>query len=174
MSYAIAMKTGPLEEAIHQFKFRGKWGWGMVFARVLNGYLYENSQLLESDAIIIPSPAYVPASASVHDDHARWVVQQAAEEDDQGLPYVWDPPLVVKTKPTRKLKSLGGSERSVERNAIRDSLVVPESARLNGRTIWVFDDVFTTGSTLDAVAEVLKHAGAASVFGLTLSRQPYW
>lgn len=129
--------------------------------------------LLDDDAIVIPTPAYLPPGTQPRDDHARWVIEQAASQDDQGLPYVWDPAVIIKNRATRKLKSLGGSDRRVERDAIRDSLLVPDPRRVRRRAVWIYDDVFTTGSTLDAVAEVLKVAGASSVYGLVLSRQPY-
>lgn len=167
------MKSGALERAIHAYKFNDKWGWGIIFARVLNGYLYENEGLLSDDAIIIPSPGFHEADADPHYDHTAWVIHWAQEEDDQGLPYVWSPPVIVKTEPTRKLKALGRYERQVERTALRRSLVVPDPSAVAGREVWVYDDVFTTGTTLDAVAEVLKEAEATAVYGLVLSRQPW-
>jgi predicted amidophosphoribosyltransferase len=41
---------------------------------------------------------------------------------------------------------------------------------LRGRHVVVVDDVLTTGSTLQAVASVLKAAGAAQVSGWVLAR----
>lgn len=39
-----------------------------------------------------------------------------------------------------------------------------------GKTVWVVDDVATTGSTLQEIARVLKEAGAAKVFGIVLAQ----
>jgi len=174
LSFAIAMKSGALQQAIYSFKFDGKWGWGIVFARVLNGYLYEYGQvLLNEHSIIIPSPSFHHTGSAPYDDHAAFVIQSAIEQDDQALPYVNNPPVIFKNAATRKLKRLGAQERRMEGRAIRDSLVVPDPRRVTGRAVWVYDDVFTTGTTLDAVAEVLKDAGATAVYGLVLSRQPW-
>ena len=41
---------------------------------------------------------------------------------------------------------------------------------LLGKTIWLIDDVATTGTTLEECARVLKKAGAKSVFGIVLAR----
>jgi ComF family protein len=43
--------------------------------------------------------------------------------------------------------------------------------QLKGKVVILIDDVSTSGATLDACAGVLKEAGAASVWGLTLARE---
>lgn len=41
---------------------------------------------------------------------------------------------------------------------------------INNTTVFLFDDVFTTGATMRAAASVLKKAGAAKVWGITMAR----
>ncbi len=43
------------------------------------------------------------------------------------------------------------------------------SGHLNKQTVFIIDDVSTTGSTLDEVAKTLKQAGARRVYGLVLA-----
>ncbi len=49
--------------------------------------------------------------------------------------------------------------------------VTPANAvRLRGKSVLLIDDVFTTGSTIEACARALKRAGAARILVLTLAR----
>jgi ComF family protein len=74
---------------------------------------------------------------------------------------------------TRATKSQGEmpSAKARRRN-VRGVFVVDRGRKVvvAGRTILLVDDVFTTGSTVDACARTLKRAGAARVLVLTLAR----
>lgn len=169
----IAMKTGPLEEAIWRVK-NGRWAWGYVFARVVLGALYDNPQIVEGIDAIIPAPAYMEDGSDPRTNHTWWVIKQAMEQDETGLPFVIKPPLITKKAPTGKMRSTAGAlERKELAAELYDVLEVPNPALVKGKHIMVFDDVFTTGNTLNAIARRLVEAGASKVYGLTLARQPW-
>jgi phosphoribosylpyrophosphate synthetase len=170
---AIAMKTGELEKAVWASK-DGSYGWGIIFSRIVLGYLYANPKAVQGLGAIIPTPTYLPPGTDPRMDHTRWVIQQAAEQDETGLPFVYDPPLIFKTRPTTKMRASAGiGGRRIAAAELLESLVVPDRSRVEGRHIMVYDDVFTGGNTLNAVAIKLKEAGASGVYGLTLARQPW-
>jgi predicted amidophosphoribosyltransferase len=67
------------------------------------------------------------------------------------------------------MSSLGGERR---RENLKDAFALKAGgeALVRGKRLMLVDDVFTTGSTVDACAETLLAAGAASVrFAVTAS-----
>ncbi len=69
----------------------------------------------------------------------------------------------------------GWKERhEIAKNQLRPALTIPDLKRTQGKSILVYDDVFTDGHTLYEVARCLKMQGGASdVSGVTLARQPF-
>lgn len=73
------------------------------------------------------------------------------------------PRLMIRVKDTRPQKELNGRERENNvKNAFQSSDNVVKYKR-----ILIVDDIYTTGSTVEAVAERLKEAGAEQVYVLT-------
>lgn len=52
---------------------------------------------------------------------------------------------------------------------LKGAFVVRQSEYFKGRSVWLVDDVTTTGATLEAVAEVLRESGVHSIYGLCLA-----
>jgi len=78
------------------------------------------------------------------------------------------PDLLVKEKSTASQAALSVEER---KKNLRGAFSLNPSYTLNpNSSVLVFDDVFTTGSTLKEAAKVLKHAGVKKVWGLTVAR----
>jgi ComF family protein len=81
--------------------------------------------------------------------------------------WVFEPNLLVRRKTTIPQVELSGDKR---RQNLKDVFsVVPSKETINTSYI-IFDDVFTTGSTMCEAAETLRRAGAARVWGLTIAR----
>ena len=61
-------------------------------------------------------------------------------------------------------------DREERRQNLRNAFRVRHSRRVSGSHLILVDDVFTTGSTVDECARVLKESGAASVRVVTVAR----
>ena len=71
--------------------------------------------------------------------------------------------LVKKIRNTKSQKKLNAAQR---KQNLADAFRAEENIR--GLTVLVIDDVYTTGSTVDAMAQCLKGAGAEQVYFITL------
>lgn len=79
------------------------------------------------------------------------------------------PDLLVRKKHTEPQVKLKSKER---KENIKDAFAInsKQCFLLSTHYFLLFDDVWTTGSTLRACAKVLKQAGAKKVWGMTLAR----
>jgi predicted amidophosphoribosyltransferase len=174
--FAIAMRTGALEDAINRYKFGDKYGWASIFGRVVVGYLDEHSKIFEQYGLIVASPTYLGPGARRTFDHIGSILAAAKVEDVRGWPFDdVSNPAIVKTAETPSMTSMATvyERRNMAATELRAALSVPDPARVRDRAILVLDDVFTDGTTLREIAFALKNAGATRVDGLALSRQPW-
>jgi predicted amidophosphoribosyltransferase len=170
--WAVSMRTGALKRAISAYKYDGKWGWAYIFGRVVVGFL----EALPEDfrdcyGAIIPMPTYVGPGGRDRDHTAE--ILKRAEMEDPDWPFRFD--VMEKTRATPTLveqRSFYDRARVAERQ-IGPALEVVNPEAVSGEHVLVFDDVFTGGLTLREVAHKLRDAGAKSVDGLVLARQPF-
>jgi predicted amidophosphoribosyltransferase len=169
--YAIAMKTGTLDHAVKAYKYRGKWGWGWIFGRVVVGYLNANDHIFRDFDLIVPSPAYSGTDAAAS-DHAGDVLRRAQVEDDS-WPFRFD--IMSKTRETKRLAGIRKfrDRATIAETEVGPALRVDKPRAVAGKAVLVYDDVFTDGLTMREVAYKLTAAGASLVAGLVLARQPF-
>lgn len=86
----------------------------------------------------------------------------------RNMKWKFEPDLLTKKKPTTPQVGLRGQARRI--NLFGTFTVSPKVFRFSHCNIIVFDDVYTTGSTLKEAMMTLKRAGVNKVWGLTVAR----
>ena len=165
---AITLHNDPLVDVMKRYKYHAMTGWGMIFARLLIGHLYETWEPEDVDLIIAnpPNPGR---------EHTTLVIRHAATydtADDWPFDDSYDPAITKETG-TSKLAGRGyeGTQEVAREHA--DAVVLQHSDRIEGKRIIVYDDICTTGIQLNEVARRLREWGAISVHGVVLARQPW-
>ena len=159
---AIGRYEGPLRQAIHLLKYRGKLRLKQPLLQLAMAHFDVHFPGTAYEAII-PVPLH-------RERLMRREFNQAAVLA-RGLAHHLNVPilerLLVRVRSTRPQVELSGSER---RQNVRQAFAVTNPAALENKQVLVVDDVFTTGATLGEVARTLKGAGAAQVDVFALAR----
>jgi predicted amidophosphoribosyltransferase len=172
--HAIAYQSGPLRTVINRYKYDGAHGWALIFGRLVLGWLDGHAAGNPPD-LIVANPTYTgPGGRDFA--HTETVLEAASREDLQRR-WPFDlaaPRAIVKTSATATSANATAKAKRAAASELRSALSVPDSSRTAGRRILVYDDVCTTASQLDAVADCLLGEGrAAHVEALVLARAPW-
>lgn len=152
---------GPLREAIHHLKYRGRTS----LAEPLGSLLIAHWQAAPLPAdMLVPVPLH---HARLHErgyNQSSLLAEQLARAS--GLPVV--EAALKRIKATLPQITLDAAQRKAN---VQDAFeACPDLVQ--GRQVLLIDDVCTTGATLEACSHALKQAGAKSVWALTLGRAP--
>lgn len=117
----------------------------------------------------LPTTVLVPIP--LHATRERWRGFNQSEKVGQlvakGMGWRFIPDLLIKKVATKSQTELKKEDRM---DNIRGVFVLNSKYKLGESNYLLFDDVWTTGSTLKEACKVLKRKGANSVWGLTICR----
>jgi ComF family protein len=159
---AIGRYEGPLRQAIHQLKYRGKLHLKQPLLHLALEHFDAHFPAAVFDAII-PVPLHRERLMQREFNQATVLARGVAH-------YLHIPVLerlLVRVRSTRPQVELSGRER---RQNVRHAFAVTHAAALADKQVLVVDDVFTTGATLGEIARTLKVAGARRVDVFALAR----
>jgi len=152
----IYIYEGVMRPAMYRFKYSNRRDYARIFARhggeMLRRWVWSND--IE---VIVPVPMYEKKKRKRGYNQAEVFARALGE--NLGLPVV---DLVERKKDTVPQKGLNAYER-------RENLKNAFKIKGNGvqfRHIMLVDDIYTTGSTMDHVAEVLLSQGAEDVYAV--------
>jgi ComF family protein len=158
---ALGYYEGLLQEAIHQWKYQGKMGLTSLFGEWMGEGLRRYWEPTSLD-LFIPVPLHRQRLRDRGFNQALLLVRELSRRT--GIPYQKN--ILQKTRPTLPQVSLSGSERE---KGVRGAFRVADKTFVEGRSILLVDDVYTTGATANECSKVLMAAGSKRVHVLTLA-----
>lgn len=118
--------------------------------------------LLPEDTLVISVPSTTSRIRERGYDHAKLLARDVAARS--GL--IQDSP-VVRLGQAHQF----GASRQVRLRQLQDAFLVTSPNSVKGKRILLIDDVVTTGATLEALAKVLKRAGAQQIDALVFAQK---
>jgi ComF family protein len=161
MARALGYYEGSLQEAIHQWKYEGKTSFNPIFGEWMAEGLnrYWDPGLFD---LLIPIPLHRERLRERGFNQALLLAKELNRRT--GIPY--RKRVLRKKRPTIPQVNLSGAERE---KGVRGSFHVIEREELEGKSVLLVDDVYTTGATVNECSKVLLAGGAARVDVLTLA-----
>jgi len=160
---------GPVRDAVHRFKYRGRTS----LARPLAELLWQGWQTPLASAIPRDIDWITPVPLQAWRKWRRGYNQSELLADELSR-FCARPALKVLWRRRHTRSQTAFSARDRQGN-VRDAFAIDPTEiaarELSGRSILLLDDVCTTGATIYECARVLKQNGAKAVYALTLARQ---
>lgn len=148
-----------MKKVIYRFKYQNQRWYGKFFADEIVRQLGNQIKSWNPDGMI-PVPLHKSRQKKRGFNQAEEILKGVKERLE--IPVY--PNLVIREKKTLPQKVLNRAGR--EKNLKNAFKIADNSVKLNG--VILVDDIYTTGSTLDALAETLQDAGVKRVYAICL------
>ncbi|MFC1595801.1 ComF family protein [Candidatus Margulisiibacteriota bacterium] len=159
--FCIGVYEGVLKKAVWQLKFQKR----TELLSALQAIIADNFPAGFRDAdLLVP----VPLSARRLKDRGFNQAERLLQKTAQALNKPVETSLVQRTKDTRPLFTL--KNESDRHQELDGAFVLTDPDRVRGKSILLFDDIITTGTTILTISKLLTEAGAKSIYVLGLAR----
>lgn len=150
-----------LSKIVHSFKYAGEESALPWMTLQMQNYLEKNFPELKFD-YIIPVPLHWWRLLRRGYNQSLLLAKALAKKRNEKLDFH----TLVKTKASKAQSSVSKPERTKQ---LKKAFHLKNPDKFKDKTILLVDDVYTTGSTLQECAKILKQKGA-KVFAFTLAR----
>lgn len=160
----FSYKEAAVRRTIKAFKYDFIEGLAGPLGKLTAGYLEKIKKGVDfKDLIVVP----VPLHRIKFNRRGYNQSELLADEISKSFDLEIAKNLIFKMRPTKDQASLEDEKRTEN---LKGAFVCPRPEAVSGKKILLFDDVYTTGATMNECARVLKQAGAAEVWGLAIAR----
>lgn len=157
---SLCVYDNNVKKSIYRFKYNNKREYAKVYANEIA--LHHRRQITEWNAEgIIPIPLHKSKMKSRGFNQAEVLAKELSKQ--LSIPCYNN--FVIRTKKTLPQKSLNDKQRI---NNLKNAFKIKENDVKLSKIILI-DDIYTTGITIDSVAEVLKQFGVNEVYFITIS-----
>ena len=146
--------------SIYRFKYGGRREYANFFGKEMAGCLEQFIRKAAPDALV-PVPLSRKRLCRRGYNQAQLLAEVMGEE--MGIPVYSH--LAVRVRDTLPQKELNAQER--QNNLKRAFKMIENDVKLS--TIIIIDDIYTTGSTIDALAEIFQQVGVKKVYFVALA-----
>lgn len=157
---AVFIYDDIIRRSIAEYKYKHRREYASYYVRQTVHLLEKEIRMWNTDALI-PIP--------LHKTREQKRGFNQAELLAEGIGKMLDIPvysnLIIRNKKTVAQKRLNNAER--QNNLKRAFKIIGNDVKL--KTVILCDDIYTTGSTMDAVAALLKQAGVQKVYFIALA-----
>lgn len=159
---AVAAHGGSARQLVHRLKYGDRLEAAPFMARMMGR---AGQHLIEQSDLVAPVPLHWRRAFLRRFNQAAELARPIARHSGA----TFAPEIIQRVRPTRHQVGLTARQRKAN---VRRAFRVPDRARelVFGRRVLLVDDVLTTGATVNAVARVLRKAGAERVDVLVFAR----
>lgn len=151
----------PLSRWIVELKFHGQWTWATWFGRELARITADVPADLAEGSAVVPIALHWRRRIGRGFDQTMLVARAFAQASGRDFA-----PLLTRRRATTPQSHI--HEHAARLRNIQGAFVMPD-VDLAGRTIWLVDDVKTTGATARVASHLLRRAGAKRVHLVVLA-----
>jgi ComF family protein len=168
---AFAAYDDEVREMLHLFKFNGMREIAKaVFADGMASAVLQLEGLAAKELVVVPVPLFAARERARGFNQARLLAEVALMRVKKLRPG-WS--LAMRTDALLRVKDTNASfglDPRMRRKNLRGAFRVGDAEAVRWREVLLVDDIMTTGATARECARVLKRAGAAKVWVVTMAR----
>jgi competence protein ComFC len=160
---ATSFNNKIIREAIHKLKYGFIEELSIPLTLLVLSHLQAIDCQIDNSFVIIPVPMHIKKKRRRGFNQSEEIAKLISKST--GIPLSMT---LIKIKETKPQMELNRSERLEN---IKNCFEIKNKKEIENKTIILLDDVYTTGTTMDECAKILKENGAKEVWGLSVARE---